>query len=246
MDQHSIQTQAQVGTNLEGLRLPRHNVELATLSLSDGPEQSKVVSVTLPSHQFATNLVSNLGSFITAFTHGGKSYVVRFAEHGKEISILPASDEQSGVLVNANRLFVSTIPTDLGHILLTPFAGTGLPRLLTTIAVQHALALTGHATAHVWFAQIRNVLERCGLSESFKIPIHQHERLEAEAIGREQVGQGFKYDYNSAIMLPDKVVMSRSIGKESREKNKHWNLTSHFRLIEYREGKHLEHALARH
>jgi hypothetical protein len=234
-----------VDTSLEGLIVPRHGLKLAALSLSDGAEKPKVVTAHLPSAEFSTPLVSHLGSFITAFTHRERSYVVRFAEHGREISILPAGDEQSGISSNSDRLFVSTIPTDLGHILLTPFAGTGVPRFLTKLAVEHALASTGHATAHVRFAQIKNVLEKCGLSESFRIPIHQPERLEAEAHGREQISKGFQYNYDSAIMLKDKVVMSRSLTKEEREKCKHWNLFSTIRLIEHCNGKHLERHIPR-
>ena len=241
----SRHAQPGLDTNLERLRLPRQKVEIGALSLSEGAEQSKIVSINLPSHQFSTHLISDLGTFITSFSHAGKSYVVRFADHGREISVLPAGNERDGIAVNQNRLFVSTIPTDLGHILLTPFSGTGIPRLLTTIAVQHALAATGHATAHVRFVQIRNILAKCGLTESFTTPIHQHERLEAEAFGREQASKGFQYNYDDAIMLPDKVVMGRSIAKEEREKNKHWNLGSHFRLLEYRDGRYIEHALPR-
>lgn len=240
MNQIIHQPQTGLGTNLEGLRLPRRGVELGELSLSGGTEHSKTVSVRLPSHEITTNLVSDLGAFITAFSHEGRPYVVRFAADGKEISVLPSEDEQAGIAHNRNRLFVSTVPTDLGHILLTPFAGTGLPRLLTTLAVQHALATTGHATAHVSFAQIRNVLERCGLTESFKIPIHQHERVQAESMGRELVDQGFQYDYATAIMLKDKVVMSRSLNKAEREKCHHWDLFSNFRLIEHVEGRYRE------
>jgi hypothetical protein len=245
MTQQFHQPQPGVDTNLNRLQLPRRGVELGALSLSDGAQQSKEVSVNLPSLKFSTQLVNDLGSFITAFSHAGKSYVVRFATHGREISVLPAGNEESGIANNQHRLFVSTVPTDLGHILLTPFSGTGLPRLLTMLAVQHALATTGHATAHVRFAQIRNVLEKCGLTESFKIPIHQPERLEAEAIGRERVSKGFQYDYDSAIMLKDKVVMSRSISKTERERFQHWDLSSHFRLIEHAKGGYREHSLPR-
>jgi hypothetical protein len=233
-------------TSLEGLHVPRHGLELAALTLSDRSENVTTVTAHLPSAEFSTPLVSHLGTFITAFTHRARSYVVRFAEHGREISVLPAGDEQSGISNNRDRLFVSTIPTDLGHILLTPFAGTGLPRFLTKLAVEHALASTGHATAHVRFAQIKNVLEKCGLSESFRVPIHQPERLEAEAHGREQISKGFKYDYDSAIMLKDKVIMSRSLSKDEREKYKHWNLFSTIRLIEHRNGQHRERHLPRH
>jgi hypothetical protein len=245
MTQQFHQPQPGVDTDLNRLQLPRRGVELGALSLSDGAQQSKEVSVTLPSRQFTTQLVTDLGSFITAFSHAGSSYVVRFAAHGRELSVLPAGNEESGIANNQHRLFVSTVPTDLGHILLTPFSGTGLPRLLTMIAVQHALATTGHATAHVQFAQIRNVLEKCGLAESFKIPIHQPERLEAEAIGRERVSEGFQYNYDSAIMLKDKVVMSRSISKTERDRCQHWDLGSHFRLIERAEGGYREHSIPR-
>lgn len=246
MLKESHQPRDRQDTSLEGLHMPRRGVELAALTLSDGPEITRVVTAHLPSAEISTPLVSNLGTFITAFTHRERSFVVRFAEHGQEISVLPAGDEQSGIANNRDRLFVSTVPTDLGHILLTPFAGTGLPRFLTELAVQHALSSTGHATAHVRFAQIKNILEKCGLSEIFRVPIHQHERLEAEANGREQVSKGFKYDYESAIMLKDKVIMSRSIGREAREKCKHWNLFSSIRLIEHRDGHHRERNLPRH
>jgi hypothetical protein len=245
MSQQLHQPQSGLGDNLERLRLPRRGVELGALTLSEGPEQSRVVSARLSSREIETNLVSDLGTFITAFSHEGKSYVVRFAAHGKEISVLPADNEHAGIENNRNRLFVSTVPTDLGDILLTPFTGTGLPRLLTTLAVQHALATTGHATAHVSFAQIRNVLERCGLTESFKIPIHQHERLEAENVGRTQVDSGLQYNYDTAIMLKDKVVMGRSISKGERERCQHWDLSSNFRLIEYTDGMYRENSIPR-
>lgn len=245
MNQRFSQPQPGLDASLSELRLPRRGVELATLALSEGPEPSRGVSVTLSTNQFATPLLSELGTFITAFSHAGRAYVVRFASDGKEISVLPAGDERAGLTNNHNRLFVSTVPTDLGHILLTPFTGTGLPRLLTTLAVQHALATTGHATAHVSFAEIRNVLKRCGLTESFKIPIHQHERLAAESIGREQIDQGFQYNYATANMLRDKVVMSRSMTKAEREKCHHWDLSSNFRIIEYSDGKYREMALPR-
>jgi hypothetical protein len=246
MLKESHNPQDRLGTTFEGERLPHHGIELATLALSDGAEQNRIVTAHLPSNQLSTLLVSSLGTFITAFTHRERSFVVRFAEHRKEISVLPAGNEQAGISNNADRLFASTNPTDLGHILLTPFAGTGLPRLLTKLAVEHALASTGHATAHVRFAQIKNVLEKCGLSESFRIPIHQQERLETEAYGREQVAKGFNYDYDSAIMLPDKVIMSRSIGREARARCAHWNLLSTIRLIERRDGEFVEHHIPRH
>jgi hypothetical protein len=246
MLKESHQQRERLDTSLAGLHVPRRGVEFAALTVSEGPESSKVVTAHVPSGEISTPLVSHLGAFITAFTHRERSFVVRFAEHGREISVLPAGNEQAGISSNADRLFVSTVPTDLGHILLTPFAGTGLPRFLTELAVQHALASTGHATAHVRFAQIMNVLKKCGLSEIFRIPIHQHERLEAEANGREQISKGFKYDYESAIMLKDKVIMSRSISREEREKYKHWNLSSTIRLIEHRDGLPREHNLPRH
>jgi len=245
MTQQLHQPQPGLDTNLNRLQLPSRGVELGALSIAEGIEPTRLVSVNLSSQQFATHLVSDLGSFITAFSHAGRSYVVRFAAHGQEISVLPAGDEQSGLSNNRNRLFVSTVPTDLGHILLTPFSGTGVPRLLTLLAVQHALATTGHATAHVRFAQIRNVLEKCGLTESFKIPIHQPERLEAEAVGRERVSKGFQYDYDTAIMLKDKVVMSRSISKAEREKCQNWDLGSNFRLIERGDSGYRELCLPR-
>jgi hypothetical protein len=246
MLKESHNPQDRLGTTFEGERLPHRGIELATLALSEGAEQNRIVTAHFPSTQFSTLLVSSLGTFITAFTHRERSYVVRFADHGREISVLPAGNEQAGISNNPDRLFVSTTPTDLGHILLTPFAGTGLPRLLTKLAVEHALASTGHATAHVRFAQIKNILEKCGLSESFRIPIHQQERLEAEAFGREQISKGFNYDYNSAIMLEDKVVMSRSLSKEERERCRHWNLFSTIRVFESREGTHREHRIPRH
>lgn len=239
------QPQPGLDADLNRLELPRRGVELGALSLSDGAERTRVVSINLSSHQFATHLVNDLGAFITAFSHREKSYVVRFATHGQELSVLPAGNEESGIANNQHRLFVSTVPTDLGNLLLTPFSGTGLPRLLTMLAVQHVLATTGHANAHVRFAQIRNVLEKCGLTESWTRPIPQPERLEAEAVGRERVSKGFQYDYDSAIMLKDIVVMGRSISKAERGRCQHWDLSSHFRLIGRAESGYREISLPR-
>jgi len=237
--------QAGPDLDLQESRSPRHGVEVGAISFSVGIDQNREVSIELPATTFSTPLISTLGTFITAFSHEGRDFVVRFAEHGKEISVLPARDEQTGISVNQNRLYVSTVPNDLGDILLTPFMGTVIPRLLTKLAVEHALAATGHATAHVMYAQIRNLLGKCGLTENFKTPIQQQERLEAEALGKEQAHRGFKYDYDSAIMLQDKVAMGRSMGRDEREKNKHWNLLSHFRILEYRDGAFRQYAAPR-
>jgi hypothetical protein len=220
-------------------------VHMAPLSFEEGRHPQ--VTAHFPEHSITTQLLApERGSFITAFTHEDKPFVVRFADFERKIVILPAQNEAAGFSEPAQRFYVQTDPTHLDHMLLTPFANTGLSRFLTRIAVENALASTGHATAHVRLAKIQKVLEDCGLTQNFRLPHHHHVREATQHEEREKVAQGYQYKLDEAGWLDEVVVLARSATRAEREQNKHWNLSSTFRIFEARDGRYFEHRLPRH
>jgi hypothetical protein len=236
-----------------GLSMPRPTferrdlhlgVQMASLSLEEGRHPQ--VTAHFSDHSITTPLVApERGSFITAFTHESKPYVVRFADFEKKLVVLPAQNEAAGFSEPAQRFYVQTVPTLLDHMLLTPFANTGLSRFLTRIAVENALASTGYATAHVRLAKIQKVLEDCGLTQNFRLPHHHHAREATQHEEREKVAQGYHYKLDDAGWLDEVVVLARSATRAEREQNKHWNLTTTFRIFEARDGRYFEHRLPR-
>ena len=212
------------------LRLPRRGLTVATMEISDTH-----ATATFRTHSFSTPLTSPHGTLITAFSHKGSDYVARFADHGREISILPAGNEVVGLSLQ-HRLFVSTVPTDLGHFLLTPFRGTGLPRLLSKIAVDHALASTGQASGTVRFAHIRDLLLQSGLTVKHEQPISLEERLSSQATERQRRAMGMGFDYDEAKFLDNKLFMSRQADAQIRETLSHCNLYTSVRIFDFKDG----------
>jgi hypothetical protein len=226
---------------IEDLKL---GVQMVSLSFEHGPHAQ--VTAQFSASEITTPLFApERGSFITAFTHNEKPYTVRFVDSEKKIVVLPALDEAAGFSKPDQRFYVQTDPTSLDHMLLTPFATTGLSRFLTRLAVENALASTGHATAHVRLAKMQRVLEDCGLSTTFKRPHHHHEREATQQEEREKVALGYRYDLEAAGWLDDVVVLGRSATRAEREQNKHWNLASTFRIFEARDGRYFEHRIPR-
>lgn len=223
----------------EGLRLPRRELEVGCISFPQLRSSCTEVEVACSSAQFKVPVFSSLGTLVTAFTHKGEPFVVRFAEHGRELSVLPARDEESG-LHPTRRLFVSAIPSDLGHMLLTPFTGTGLPRVLAGVAVEHALASTGKAAATVRFAHIRDTLKQCGLTVSYEVPISMFEKLESQASERERRGRGAQFDYEGAKFLDSKAIMRRTVSDEGRAALRRCDLFSNVRVIDIVDGRFRE------
>jgi hypothetical protein len=220
-------------------------VQMASLSLKEGRHPQ--VTAHFSDHSITTQLLApERGSFVTAFTHENKAYVVRFADFEKKLVVLPAQNEAAGFSEPAQRFYVQTDPTHLDHMLLTPFANTGLSRFLTRIAVENALASTGHATAHVRFAKIQKVLEDCGLTESFRSSHDHQARAATQHEERAKVAQGYQYNLADAGWLNEVVVLARSASRTEREQNKHWNLATTFRVFEARDGRYFEHRLPRH
>jgi len=219
-------------------------VQMASLSFDEGRHPQVTAHL---AHADVTTpvVVPERGSFITAFTHNDKPYVVRFADFDKKIVVLPAHNEEAGFSKPDQRFYVQTDVTKLDHILLTPFKNTGLSRFLTRLAVENALASTGHANAHVGFDKMRRVLEDCGLTEKFKFPHHVHVREQTRHEERERVAQGYQFDLDSAGWLEDVIVLERSAPKAERELNRHWNLTTTLRIFEARDGQYFEHRLPR-
>lgn len=219
-------------------------VQMASLSFREG--RIPQVTAHFASSEVTTALLApERGSFITAFAHNGKPYVVRFADFEKRIVVLPAHDEEAGFSKPEQRFYVQTDVTKLDHILLTPFTNTGLSRFLTRLAVENALASTGHANAHVGFDKTRRVLEACGLAEKFKFPHHVHLREATRQEAQEKSAQGYLYDLDSLGWLEDIIVLERSSPKAERELNKHWNLATTLRIFEARDGQYFEHRLPR-
>jgi hypothetical protein len=237
-----------------GLLMPRSTFEMRDIhlgvqmaSLSFEGNRHPQVTAHFSDHSITTQLLApERGSFITAFTHENTPYVVRFADFEKKLVVLPAQNEAAGFSEPAQRFYVQTDPTQLDHMLLTPFANTGLSRFLTRIAVENALASTGHATAHVRLAKIQKVLEDCGLTQSFKFPLHHHVREATQHEEREKVAQGYQYKLDDAGWLDEVVVLARSATRAEREQNKHWNLATTFRIFEARDDRYFEHTLPRH
>ena len=224
---------------LQGLRLPRRELEVGCISVSNPASPRSEAEVVCSGAQFKVPLRSPLGTLVTAFTHKSEPFVVRFAEHGRELSVLPAHHEELG-LKPAQRLFVSAVPSDLGHMLLTPFTGTGLPRILAEIAVEHALASTGQATATVRFAHIRDTLKQCGLVVTHEIPISMMEKLESQAHERELRAKGAQFDYEGAKFLDAKAFMRRTVSREEQGEMQHSNLFSSIRVIDVLDGRFRE------
>ncbi len=219
-------------------------VQLASLSFEEGRHPQ--VTAHFANGDVTTPLVApQRGSFITAFTHNEKPYVVRFADFVKKIVVLPAHNEDAGFSKPEQRFYVQTDVTKLDHILLTPFKNTGLSRFLTRLAVEHALALTGHANAHVGFEKMRRVLADCGLTEKFKFPHYVHVREQTRQEERERSAEGYQYDLDGAGWLDDVIVLERSAPKAERELNRHWNLTTTLRIFEARDGNYFEHRFPR-
>ena len=219
-------------------------VQMASLSFQEGRHPQ--VTAHFAAADVTTPLVApERGSFITAFTHNEKPYVVRFADFDRKIVVLPALNEDAGFSRPEQRFYVQTDVTKLDHILLTPFTNTGLSRFLTRLAVENALASTGHANAHVGFDKMRRVLEDCGLTEKFKFPHHVHVREQTRQEERERSAEGYQYDLDSAGWLDDVIVLERSAPKAERELNRHWNLTTTLRIFEARDGQYFEHRLPR-
>jgi hypothetical protein len=222
-----------------GLRLPRRELEIGAISVAQTLSPHKEAEVTCSGAQFKVALCSPLGTLVTAFTHKSEPFVVRFAEHGRELSVLPAHQEELGLKLS-HRLFVSTVPSDLGHMLLTPFTGTGLPRILAGVAVEHALAATGQASASVRFAHIRDTLKQCGLVVTHEVPIPLSEKLEAQAHERERRAKGLQFDYEGAKVLDAKAVMKRTVSREDAAEMERCNLFSHVRVIDVLDGRFRE------
>ena len=220
-------------------------VTMASLSFEEGRQPQ--VTAHFTSSTVTTPLVTpNRGSFITAFTHNDQPFVVRFAELERKIVVLPAHNEEAGFSKPDQRFYVQTDVTKLDHILLTPFRNTGLSRFLTRLAVENALASTGHANAHVGFDKMRRVLEDCGLTEKFKFPHHVHVREATRQEAQERSAEGYQYDLEGAGWLEDVIVLERSAPKAERELNRHWNLMTTLRIFEARDGQYFEHRLPRH
>ncbi|MEY4667722.1 MAG: hypothetical protein RL518_421 [Pseudomonadota bacterium] len=219
-------------------------VQMASLSFEDG--QQGHVTAHFPDLPITTPLVApDRGTFITAFMHDKQPFLVRFADFEERIVVLPAHDEAAGFSKPEQRFYVQTVPTHLDHMLLTPFANTGLSRFLTRLAVENALASTGHATAHVRLAKMQKVLEDCGLTQTFRRPHHHHEREASKQDERDMVALGYRYDLEGAGWLDDVVVLGRSASRAEREQNKHWNLATTFRIFESRDGRYFEHRIPR-
>lgn len=229
MHQEPTKTDTRFGQEAP-LRLPRRGLAVATIEPSDTQAM-----VTFDTHSFSTPLISPHGTLITAFSHKGSDYVARFADHGREISVLPAENEVEGLSLH-RRLFVSTVPTDLGHFLLTPFRGTGLPRLLSKIAVDHALASTGQASGTARFAHIRDLLLQSGLTVRHESPISLVERLSSQATERQRRAMGMAFDYDGANFLENKLFMSRQVDTEARENLRAYNLHTSIRLFDFKDG----------
>jgi hypothetical protein len=222
----------------------RLGVQLASLSFQEG--RNPQVTVHFAGSEVTTPLVApERGSFITAFTHNDKPYVVRFADFERKIVVLPAHNEEAGFSKPEQRFYVQTDVTKLDHILLTPFKNTGISRFLTRLAVENALASTGHANAHVGFDKMKRVLEDCGLVERFKFPHHVHVREATRQEAQEKTAQGYLYDLDSLGWLEDIIVLERSSPKAERELNRHWNLATTLRIFEARDGQFFEHRLPR-
>ena len=220
-------------------------VQMASLSFGEG-RHPQVTAHFATSDVTTPLLAPERGAFITAFTHNEKPYVVRFADFDRKIVVLPALNEDAGFSRPEQRFYVQTDVTKLDHILLTPFTNTGLSRFLTRLAVENALASTGHANAHVGFDKMRRVLEDCGLTEKFKFPHHVHVREATRQEAQERTAQGYQYDLEKAGWLDDFIVLERSAPRAERELNKHWNLTTTLRIFEARDGHYFEHRFPRH
>jgi hypothetical protein len=219
-------------------------VQIASLSFQEGRHPQ--VTAHFASSEVTTLLVApDRGSFITAFTHNEKPFVVRFADFEKNIVVLPAHNEEAGFVNPDQRFYVQTDVTKLDHILLTPFKNTGLARFLTRLAVEIALASNGHSNAHVGFDKMRKVLEACGLAEKFKFPHHVHAREATRQEAQERAAEGYHYDLDNAGWLEDVIVLERSAPKAEREQNRHWNLATTLRIFEARDGQYFEHRLPR-
>jgi len=243
----SLDTPSGLGMSRTTFQVPdlQLGVEMASLSFHEGRHPQ--VTAHFDASDVTTAVIApERGSFITAFQHNQKAYVVRFADFDKKIVVLPAHDEDSGLSKPDQRFYVQTDVTKLDHILLTPFKNTGLSRFLTRLAVENALASTGHANAHVGFDKMRRVLEDCGLTEKFKFPHHIHVREATRQEERERASQGYQYDLDGAGWLEDVIVLERSAPRAEREQNKHWNLTTTLRIFEARDGQYFEHRLPRH
>jgi hypothetical protein len=219
-------------------------VQMASLSFEEGL-RPQVTAHFGTAHVTAPLVAPERGSFITAFMHNEKPYVVRFADFDKKIVVLPAHNEEAGLSKPEQSFYVQTDVTKLDHILLTPFTNTGLSRFLTRLAVENALTSTGHANAHVGFGKMKRLLEKCGLVERFKFPHHIHLREATRQEAQEKAAQGYLYDLDSLGWLDDIIVLERSSPRAERELNKHWNLATTLRIFEARDGQYFEHRLPR-
>lgn len=243
----SLDAPSGLGMSRTTFQVPDLKLGVQMASLSFGEGRHPQVTAHFGASDVTTLVVApERGSFITAFTHNEKQYVVRFADFDKKIVVLPAHNEEAGFSKPEQMFYVQTDVTKLGHILLTPFKNTGLSRFLTRLAVENALASTGHANAHVGFDTMRRVLQDCGLVEIFKFPHDVHVREATRQEAQEKTAQGYLYDLDSLGWLDDIIVLERSSPRAERALNKHWNLATTLRIFEARDGQYFEHRLPRH
>jgi hypothetical protein len=216
---------------LESLRTPRRGLELMTLE----PQSDGYVCAVGDGCVHRVQRENQGGTLVCVFKHNHALFVVRFPDHQSELSVLPLQDENLGSMP-CHRLFISANLNDLGHILLTPFHGTGLARLLAQVVTDNALAQRGQAVAHVRLKHIRNTYLHCGLGIISETVISEAERADAHARALMLKAQGYQFDYESAQMLPTKLHMVRSVNPEEQRRLAPCNLTQNIRLIDTHGG----------